>query len=102
LPLLRTKKEVFVWLKEGRKTIDIRKGTPHYGDIAHFLSGPYKLQLKITKKESGMLTDLVRSDNFTCVIPSAQTLTEALNYLRGLYGGDVDGVFTAYYVEPLS
>ncbi len=97
MPLLRTKKEVFQWLKEGKKTIDIRKGTPHRGDTACFLCGPYKLQMTIIKKETGKLTELLRSDNYSQVIPSAATLGEALDYFRGLYG-DCDGVFTAYHV----
>jgi ASC-1-like (ASCH) protein len=99
LPLLRTKKEVFEWLKEGKKTIDIRKGNPHSGDIAVFEAGPHVLRLKIAKRELGRLTDLVRSDNYKEVIPSAETLEDAVDYLRRLYG-DYDGVFTAYYVGP--
>jgi len=99
LPLLRTKKEVFIWLKEGKKTIEIRKGKPYRGDIAYFISGPNELQLKIIQKETGRLTELVRSDNFRRVIPCAETPAEAVAYLRGLYG-DYDGVFTAYHVSP--
>jgi len=99
LPLLRTKKEVFEWLKQGKKTIDIRKGNPYRGEIAVFAAGPHVLRLKIAKRESGRLTDLVRLDNFRQVIPSAVVLGDAVDYLRRLYG-DYDGVFTAYFVEP--
>ncbi len=99
MPLLRTKKEVFKWLNEGKKTIDIRKGKPHRGEIAVFEAGPHVLRLKIAKRELGRLTDLVRSDNYKEVIPSAETLENAIDYLRRLYD-DYDGVFTAYYVEP--
>jgi hypothetical protein len=98
LPLLRTKKEVFMWLKEGKKTIDIRKGKPYRGDVAYFLSGPYKLQLMIVKRETGLLTDLVRLDNFKRVIPFAETPADAIRYVQGLYGG-YDRVFTAYHVS---
>jgi ASC-1-like (ASCH) protein len=98
LPLLRTKKEVFEWLKEGRKTIDIRKGKPHNGETAVFETGRHVLRLKIVKKECGPLMVLVRSDNFKQVIPSANTLEDAVNYLRRLYG-DSEDVFTAYYVR---
>jgi ASC-1-like (ASCH) protein len=97
LPLLRTKKEVFEWLSEGKKTIDIRKGNPHRGETAVFEAGPHVLRLKIGRKESGRLTELVRSDNYRQVIPSAETLEDAIDYMRRLYG-DYDGVFTAYYV----
>lgn len=99
MPLLRTKKEVFEWLTEGKKTIDIRKGSPHRGEIAVFEAGPHVLRLRIARRESGRLTDLVRLDNYRQVIPSAQTLDDAVGYLRKLYG-DYDGVFTAYHVEP--
>lgn len=99
LPLLLTKKEIFIWLKEGKKTIDVRKGKPCRGDIAYFVSGPNKLQLKIRRKETGSLSELLRSDNFRCVIPNVETLVEAVAYMRGLYA-DYDGAFTAYYVYP--
>jgi ASC-1-like (ASCH) protein len=98
LPLLRTKMEVFQWLKEGKKTIDIRKGNPQRGEIAVFEAGPHVLRLKIVRKQSGCLTDLMRSDNYRQVIPSAGTLEDAIDYIRKLYG-DYDGVFTAYYVQ---
>jgi hypothetical protein len=98
LPLLRTKKEVFIWLKDGKKTIDIRKGKSSRGDVAYFFSGPYQLQLRIIKKETGWLNDLVHLDNFKLIIPCAETPVEAINYLRRLYS-NYDGVFTAYYVD---
>ena len=98
LPLLRIKKEVFIWIKEGKKTIDVRKGKPYRGDVAYFFSGPYRLQLRIIRKETGRLTDLVHLDNFKRVIPCAETPIEAIKYLRRLYG-DYEGVFTAYYVS---
>ncbi len=99
MPLLRTKKEAFEWLKEGNKTIDIRKGNPRCGEIAFFEAGPHVLRLKIVKRESGRLIDLVRSDNYKLVIPSARRLEEALDYLQRLYS-EYNGVFTAYHVEP--
>ena len=99
MPLLRTKKEIFEWLKQGKKTIDIRKGNPYRGEIAVFVAGPHVLRLKISRRESGRLSDLVRLDNFRQVIPSAVVVGDAVGYLRGLYG-DYDGVFTAYFMEP--
>jgi hypothetical protein len=94
------KKEVFNWLVQGQKTIDVRKGKPKPGEIAFFQSGPHELRLKIVKTESGRLTEILRLDNFKAVIPSAVQLEDALDYLRGVYSV-CDGVFTAYYVEPL-
>jgi len=100
LPLFLAKKEVFEWLAQGKKTIDVRKGNPKPGEIAFFQSGPHALRLKIVKKESGRLTEILRLDNYKAVIPFAVQLGDAVDYLRRIYGvGDV--VFTAYYVAPL-
>ena len=44
------------------------------------------LRMRIVKKETGRLLDVVRSDNFRSVIPSAIVVDDAMNYLRGLYG----------------
>ena len=85
---------------KGQKTIDIRKGTPKPGVIAVFQSGPQILRLKIVKTESGQLSDILRLDNFSAVVPSALELGDAVGYLRRIYGV-YDGVFTAYHVEPL-
>jgi hypothetical protein len=42
----------------------------------------------------------LRLDNYKAIIPSALKLEDTLDYLRGIYGV-TDGVFAAYYVEPL-
>jgi hypothetical protein len=98
--LFFAKKEVFQWLLQGQKNIDIRKGNPKLGEIAVFQSGSRILRLKIVKTECGQLTDILRLDNFNAVIPSASVLGDAIGYLYGIYGVE-DGVFTAYYVERL-
>ncbi len=100
MPLLRTKKEAFEWLKSGQKTIDVRKGKPQIGDVAIFVSGAYSLKLKIVAKETGKLTDVVRFDNYKRIIPVASNLEAAVAYICGLYS-DCEGVFTAYHLEPL-
>jgi ASC-1-like (ASCH) protein len=100
MPFLLAKKEVFLWLKQGKKTIDVRKGNPKPGETAHFQSGPYSLDLRVVRTECGCLGEVVRPDNFRLVIPSAEVLGDAVAYLRRFYG-DYDGVFTAYYLAPL-
>ncbi len=100
MPLFRTKKEPFEWLKSGKKSIEVRKGSSLYGEFAVFLSGRKVLRMKILKKETGKLTEVVRLDNFRLVIPSALVLEDAIAFLRGLYIG-YDDVFTSYYVVPL-
>jgi hypothetical protein len=100
LPMFLAKREVFEWIAKGQKTIDIRKGNLKSGEIAFFQSGPRALRLKIVKTESGRLTKILRLDNYKAVIPLAVQLGDAFDYLRGIYGV-CDGVFTAYYVEPI-
>jgi len=100
VPVFRTKKEAFRWLLSGKKTIDVRKGNSFCGEFAVYLSGRNVLKMKITKRETGRLEEVVRSDNYRLVIPSALILDDALAYLRGLYLG-YDGVFSAYYIVPL-
>jgi len=95
-----TKKEVMLWIKNGTKTIDVRKGNPRRGETAVFLSGPNILRLKIVNKETGKLADIVRPDNYNAVIPTAKTLDEARRYLQNLYQTPEDN-FTAYYLKPL-
>ncbi|MGD6933288.1 MAG: hypothetical protein ACQCN5_03685 [Candidatus Bathyarchaeia archaeon] len=91
------RKEVFHWLKQGLKDIDVRKGKPLSGDFAVFQCGPEILRLPIVGVETGRLSDVVRVDNFLRVIPSACSLEDALVYVQGLYP-DYGGVFTAYYL----
>jgi len=100
LPLFLTKKEAFEWLAAGKKTIDVRRGNPILGEVAVYLSGRKVLRMRIVKREMGRLCEVLRTDNYQIVIPSALVLDDALVYLQGLYGG-YDGVFTAYYIEPL-
>jgi hypothetical protein len=100
LPWFLAKKEVFQWLQSGQKTIDLRKGNLKPGDVAVFQSGPKVLRLKVVNAERGLLSEVLRLDNFRAVIPSALVLGDAVGYLKRIYG-DLGGVFTAYYVEPL-
>ncbi len=101
MPVFRTKKEAFDWLSSGKKIVDIRKGKQIRGQIAVFLSGKKVLRLKIVKYETGSLQNVVRLDNFRLIVPSAESLDNAVVYIEALYAGYA-GVFTAYYVEPLS
>jgi ASC-1-like (ASCH) protein len=95
---LLAKKEVLEWLKSGQKTIDVRKGSPKQGDRVQFISGPYRLEMRVVGCESGRLSELIRVDNFRLVVPSAGSVEEAWAYLGRFYE-DYDGVFTAYFVE---
>ncbi len=87
-------------IMEGKKTIEIRKGNAFPGKIAVFLSGRNYLRLSIRKTETGLLSEVIRQDNFRQIIPTAEKLQDALNYLRNLYTTD-KGLFTAYYVGQI-
>ncbi|MCW4024358.1 MAG: hypothetical protein NWF01_04895 [Candidatus Bathyarchaeota archaeon] len=97
MPVFFTKKEYFQAIKEGKKTIDVRRGRPLQGGTAVFLSGPHKLRMKIVGLETGKLADLIREDNFRLIVPWAGSLRDVLSVLNLLYFG-VDGDFTAYHV----
>jgi ASC-1-like (ASCH) protein len=98
MPLFLAKKEVYAWIKEGKKTIDVRKGNARRGEIAVFQSGANSLRLPIVKKETGKLAEVIRKDNYQQVVPSAENLEAAIGYLCDLYGA-CGGVFTAYYLS---
>jgi ASC-1-like (ASCH) protein len=98
MPVFLTKKEYFQAIQQGQKTIDIRKGRPMQGGTAVFLSGPLKMRMKIEKVETGKLAEVMREDNFRLILPLAASLMDAFFILRKIYGGDVEGDFTAYHV----
>ena len=100
MPLFRTKKEPFEWISSGKKTIDVRKGNPRRGEIAVYLSGRNVLKKKISRTETGKLSEVVQLNNFRQIIPSAETIEGAIIYLRRLHDSYAD-VFTAYYIEAL-
>jgi ASC-1-like (ASCH) protein len=97
--MLLAKKEVFQWLLEGKKTIDVRKGNPRLGEFAVFASGSRMLKLRIVKTQTGKLNEIVRPENFRQVVPSAANIDDAYAYLCNIYGS-CEGFFTAYTVAP--
>ena len=97
MPLFMVKKEVFEWIVNGQKNVELRKGKARKGDEAVFQCGKNILRRKIIKIEEGKLTDVLRQDNYKKVIFKANTLEEAINYIKKLYG-TTEGVFTAYYL----
>jgi len=99
VPLFPAKREVFAWIKDGKKTIDVRKGKARRGEVAVFQFGRNCLRRRIIKKETGRLTDVIKADNYRSIIPTAKSLQEAQDYLRGIYE-EFNGLFTAYYLEP--
>lgn len=99
MPLFRIKKEVLPWIKNGSKTIEVRKGYPKRGEIAFFSSGLSQVKLDIIKRETGKIDEIIRLDNYLSIIPTAKTREEAIGYMQILYG-ECKGMFTAYYLSP--
>jgi len=89
------KKEVFEWIKTGKKTIELRKGIVRAGDQAVFQCGRHILRGKIVRKDEGDLSALLQKFNFKEIIPSAKNVEEAKAYIKKLYG-TTGGIFTAY------
>ena len=99
MPLLRAKREVFEWIKTGKKTIDIRKGCGREGDTAYIQSGKDHLKLRIVRKEHGKLEEVITQQNYKLIIPTAKTVQDAIDYLQDIYGKQYGGTYTAYYLE---
>jgi len=95
MPLFMVKKDVFEWIKTGKKTIELRKGKAKFGDQAVFQCGRNILRGKIVRRDEGSLPALLPSLNFKEIIPTARNLEEARAYIEKLYG-TTDGTFTAY------
>jgi len=89
------KKEVFEWIKAGKKTIEIRKGNAKSGEQAIFQCGRNILRGKIISKDEGNLSTLLHNLSFKEIIPTANSIEEATTYLKKLYR-TTDGTFTAY------
>jgi len=95
MPLFMVKKEVYEWINNGQKTIELRKGTPKQGDSAVFQCGRKILRGRIVRKEKGNLAEVLREDNYKKVIPSANSLQGAIDFIKKLYG-TIEGTFTVY------
>jgi len=77
------------------KNIELKKGKAKRGDAAVFLCGRNILRKKIIRRVEGNLIDVLRKDKYKSIIPSANTLQEAINYIKKLYG-TTEGIFTVY------
>ena len=75
---------------------ELRKGKAKKGNEAVFQCGRNIIRRKITKKEEGVLSEVLREDNFKRIIPIANSLLEAIEYVKKLYK-TTEGIFTAYY-----
>jgi hypothetical protein len=94
--LFLVKKEVFEWIQNGKENIELRRGRAKRGIEAVFQCGRKIIKGRIVTKEEGILSEILRLDNYKSIVPIARTVEEATEYLRGSYE-PLGGQFTAYY-----
>ena len=62
MPAFLTKKEVFEWIRTGRKNVELRRGKVQNGDAITFLNGRNEsLSGKILRKREGALEDVLNA-----------------------------------------
>ena len=99
MPAFLTKKEVFEWIRTGRKNVELRRGKVQNGDAITFLNGRNEsLSGRILRKREGNLEDVLNAMNYKQIIPTAKNLDEAKAFIRRLYPS-TEGIFTAYEFE---
>ena len=99
MPAFLTKKEVFEWIRTGRKNVELRRGRIQNGDAITFLNGRNEsLSCRILRKKEGTLEDILNAMNYKQIIPTAKNLDDAKTFIRRLYP-TTEGTFTAYEFE---
>jgi ASC-1-like (ASCH) protein len=99
IPAFLTKKEVYDWIKTGRKTIELRKGKVQRGEKIAFLNGRREsVRGRILRKREGHLDELLNSVNYKRVIPTARNLDDAVDFVRRIYQSTA-GTFATYEFE---
>ncbi len=89
------KKEVFKWIENRQKHVEIRKGKPMQGDKAVFQCGKCIIRRKIVSKQTGQLADLLNAVGFKNAVPNAESLEEAIRFYEDL-GYSAGTQLTAY------
>ena len=88
--LLLTKRKYFDAIKEGKKTVDIRKATGLYknakiGSEILFMCGRQKFTRKIKEIYRGTLEEILEKVGFKEIIPWAESREEFIENLREIY-----------------
>jgi ASC-1-like (ASCH) protein len=95
MPLFMVKKEIFEWIRSGRKTVELRKGKAKSGDQAVFQCGRNILRGKITRKYQNNLEAILQIMDFKKILPIANSAEDVKERMKQFYG-TTDGIFTAY------
>ena len=88
--LLLTKRKYFDAIKEGKKTVDIRKAAGLYknakiGSEILFMCGRQKFTRKIKEIYRGTLEEILEEVDFREIIPWAKSREEFIENLREIY-----------------
>ncbi len=96
MPTFLTKKEVYDWIRNGEKTIELRSGKPMQGTNITFLNGRRQtVKARILRKREGKLEELLNVATYRKIVPTAGSLDEAIAFVKGIYPM-TEGTFTAY------
>jgi ASC-1-like (ASCH) protein len=99
MPAFLTKKEVFEWIRTGRKNVELRRGKTQNGDAITFLNGRNEsLNGKILRKKEGNFEELLNALNYKQIIPTAKNIDEAKAFIKKIYP-TTEGTFTTYEFE---
>jgi ASC-1-like (ASCH) protein len=90
------KKEIFEWVRSGRKIVELRKGKAMSGDQAVFQCGRGNiLRGNILKRHEDSLQAILQKIDFRKLRPTANSVEDVIDSIKKLYG-TTDGTFTAY------
>ena len=98
-PAFLTKKEVYEWIRTKRKTIELRRGKSQNGENITFLNGRNEsVKARILRKQEGTLYAVLNVATFKRIVPTAETLDEAVAFVKQIYAS-TEGTFTTYEFE---
>ncbi len=96
MPTFLTKKEVYDWIRNGEKTIELRSGKPMQGTNITFLNGRRQtVKARILRKQEGKLEELLNIATYSKIVPTAGSLDEAISFVKRIYPMS-EGTFTTY------
>ncbi|MBL7160213.1 MAG: hypothetical protein ISS95_01500 [Candidatus Aenigmarchaeota archaeon] len=99
MPLFRVYKDIFLDIKNGSKTIEVRNRLIR-GDKAVFLCGREVIRKDIKKVVQFNINDEFMKTNWKKIIPRAENIKEAKQKLLSIFPNNNE--FYAYYITDLT
>ncbi len=96
MPLFRVYKDIFEFIADGSKTIEVRTRLLK-GDTAVFQCGRSIIRKKITGRQEFVLGDGFLEKNWKRIVPRAASLQSARERLTGIFPDQTK--FYAYFLE---